>query len=813
MTMLRLLRAVAAFAVLLSGVVGFPVLFVRIVGFPVPDHLPSLREVAEVLSAPADGTLFVAGLEVVAWGAWAAFTLSVLVEVVAKLRGRSAVPRLSGLQGMQRVVAYLVASATLAVLTPGVSSAAALPDVIAVATAHPLGHTVTPDVESSPKERIYRVKEGDSLWGIADEELGSPRRWPKIWKANAGSRQPHGRTFTNPGVIHPGWKLRIPLKRSEISRAALPRQQPPAAEPTPAKPSITPSKQRESDDVVQLSSGSLVALSYAAGISTAYVAGRLHRRRRRIPPTADEPLGITPESEPPAPVLELHRAHRRAFAQRAEPVPADGELIQQEYSIDVPNQIHLGQRPDGSPLRVALEGPGLGLTGAGADDVVRYLIVDLLRQSSNYRVQIIICSALAEKLFGLSGEEVGQVGAALPGLVLAASHEDALRQFEEAYFMRTRIVLERESTDIGEVRRNDPGEALPAILLITDLDDEVYEHVTAPLTAGWRAGVGGLLLGSWPGGITCDIGETREVESAEGRDSESMMGARLFHINADEAAAHLRQLVPVEEDSPAPVTDDEPSDWPGSTLVRLTVLGHPAVHVRGRSEALTLSWLQLNMLTYLALHPNGVTRDQLATALWPDDLGKDIHNALRHLRGALVAATGHKSVEAKRVPFISASTTKDSAVYRIDRDLISVDLWDYEKALERIRSAVEPADRLVALTKAAELCTGELAEGLTAEWIDDQRYPLTRSQADVLAQLAEHLTDVDAEGALAALERARQLDPDTEETYFRIIRLQLRLDRRDDASRTAELLRQHQRSLGVPGDHRTEKRLSEVLHR
>jgi DNA-binding SARP family transcriptional activator len=113
--------------------------------------------------------------------------------------------------------------------------------------------------------------------------------------------------------------------------------------------------------------------------------------------------------------------------------------------------------------------------------------------------------------------------------------------------------------------------------------------------------------------------------------------------------------------------------------------------------------------------------------------------------------------------------------------------------------------------KAAELCTGEVAEGLTAEWIEDQRYPLTRSQADVLAQLAELLTEADAEGALTALERARELDPDTEETYFRIIRLQLRLDRRDDASRTAELLRQHQHSLGVSGDYRTERRLSEVL--
>ncbi|MFI7643658.1 hypothetical protein [Nonomuraea sp. NPDC049400] len=148
-----------------------------------------------------------------------------------------------------------------------------------------------------------------------------------------------------------------------------------------------------------------------------------------------------------------------------------------------------------------------------------------------------------------------------------------------------------------------------------------------------------------------------------------------------------------------------------------------------------------------------MTRDQLATALWPDDCGKDIHNALRHLRSALVTGTDYKSAEARRAPFISASTTKDSAIYRIDRKLISVDLWDYEAALEQVRTAADPADRLSALSRAARLCTGELGEGLTAEWIEEQRYPLTRSQADVLSQLAELLAAEDPEQALSATAR------------------------------------------------------------
>ncbi|MFG1705411.1 hypothetical protein ACFLIM_19655 [Nonomuraea sp. M3C6] len=825
MTVLRLLRALAASAVLLAAVVGFPILFYKITGLPLPDRLPTLRQIADKLTAPDDGTLFVTALELVAWGAWATFSFSVICEVVAKWRGRRIAPRLPGLRGMQRLAAYLVASATLTVLAPGVSDATAPPPVVAMAPLHPLGQAATTEVDSPSEERIYHVRKGDTLWDIADKELGSPRRWPMIWKLNARSRQPDGHTFADPGLIRPGWKLRLSLKRptpsdtsptteQPLATEASPKPRPSTSQPQP--PSLQPHPAHETTEAIRLSSGSLVALAYAAGISTAYVANRLYQRRRRIPPSSAEAVTVTPEPEPPAPVRELHHAHRQAFVERDEPPPSDGELIRRDYSIDVPEQIHLGQSADGSPLRIALEGPGIGLFGPGADAVVRYLLVDLLRQSSNYRVQVTVSAALAGRLFGLTEGDLHRIAGGLPGLLLAASHEQALRHFEETYFMRRRMVLERESSEIGDLRRTDPGEALPAILLITELDDEVYEHVTAPLMSAQSAGVGAVFLGSWPGGVTCEISSTHFVEAAEGRGSDALADGELFHTTAEEAAAHLRQLASVEcgvvVDIESASRDSQP-DCPGAALVRLTILGHPTVYVRDKGEPLPLSWLQLNTLTYLALNPNGVTRDQLTAALWPDDCGKDIHNALRHLRSALVAGTDYKSVEAKRAPFISASTTKDSAIYRIDRNLISVDLWDYESALEQVRTAVAPADRVAALSKTARLCTGELAEGLTAEWVEDHRYPLTRSQADILSQLAEHLVEEDPEQALSALERARELDPDTEETYFRIILLQVRLDRRDDASRTAELLRQHQRSLGLSGDYQTERRLAEVLRR
>jgi DNA-binding SARP family transcriptional activator len=823
MNLFRLLRPLAASAVLLAAVVGFPVLFSKLAGLPFPDHLPSQEQIANTLANPDDGSLFVRALELVAWCAWATFSFSVGCEVITRVRGRRLIPTLPGLHGMQRLAAYLVASASLAVIAPGVSNAAAPPPVVAMAPMHPLDQPVS--AEPATRERIYHVKKGDSLWRIADKELGTPRRWPKIWKHNAGSRQPDGQTFRSPAVIYPGWKLRLPFKSHKPARATPTAERPLAtnttAEPTPS--STTPQPQPSSTQVsyetgdreaIHLPSGSFVAMAYVAGISTAYVAGRLHRRRRRIPPPASEAVAITPEPEPPANIRDLHRAHRQTLADRAEPMPSDGELIRQDHSIDVPEQAHIGQSPDGSPIRVDLEGPGMGLTGPGALDVTRYLVVDLLRQSSNYRTQILICTALAEKLFGVPETDLQQVAAALPGLILAISHQSALRHFEETYFVRRRMVLERESSDIGELRQRDPGEVLPAVLLITELDDDVYEHVTAPLASAQSTGAGAMFLGSWPGGITCEVTDGHSVATAEGRTADLFVGAHLFHITAEEATAHVRQLASLHEtalEEAEPPPDDRQLNWTSETLVRLTILGHPTVHVHNQTQPVSLSWLQLNTLIYLALNPNGVTRDQLTTALWPDDLGKDIHNALRHLRNALVTASGYQNTDPKRAPFISASTTKDSAVYRLDSRLISVDLWDYETALEQIRTSQGSADRRTALSKAARLCTGELAQGLTAEWIEDQRYPLTRSQADVLAQLAELLSEDDAEQALSVLERSRKLDPDTEETYFRIIRLQLRLDRRDEASRTAELLRQHQRSLGVSGDSHTEKRLAKMF--
>lgn len=60
----------------------------------------------------------------------------------------------------------------------------------------------------------YTVKPGDTLWDIADEQLGDPTEWPEIWERNAGDDMGGGLSFDDPDLILPGWEL-------ELAEAAL----------------------------------------------------------------------------------------------------------------------------------------------------------------------------------------------------------------------------------------------------------------------------------------------------------------------------------------------------------------------------------------------------------------------------------------------------------------------------------------------------------------------------------------------------------------------------------------------------------------
>lgn len=58
--------------------------------------------------------------------------------------------------------------------------------------------------------RYYTVRPGDTLWSIAERELGSPQKWHKIYYCN---RLAIG---DDPNLIILGTKLHLPKWRSEL---------------------------------------------------------------------------------------------------------------------------------------------------------------------------------------------------------------------------------------------------------------------------------------------------------------------------------------------------------------------------------------------------------------------------------------------------------------------------------------------------------------------------------------------------------------------------------------------------------------------
>ena len=58
--------------------------------------------------------------------------------------------------------------------------------------------------------QTYVVRKGDSLWRIAEEQLGDPNRFADIAELNDGRRMPDGTVFSYVEFLQAGWVLIMP---------------------------------------------------------------------------------------------------------------------------------------------------------------------------------------------------------------------------------------------------------------------------------------------------------------------------------------------------------------------------------------------------------------------------------------------------------------------------------------------------------------------------------------------------------------------------------------------------------------------------
>ncbi|OUZ10235.1 hypothetical protein BHE97_07720 [Aeromicrobium sp. PE09-221] len=208
---------IAAFAI------GMPPLLLAIGATPWRES-----NIGTILTSPDDGTLLLLVFAVVAWLVWVLLALLCALEVVAVIRGVPA-PRLPGLGPLQDQIGRLVAvAALLFVAAPAVApaftpqpahAASETPQQVALSTvAAPLTEPATAaapvasaDTDVATTTVDYTVRRGDSLWKIAEEQLGDPMRFREIVNLNPDALQ--GRAdFINPGMV-----LRLPSDAATTS--------------------------------------------------------------------------------------------------------------------------------------------------------------------------------------------------------------------------------------------------------------------------------------------------------------------------------------------------------------------------------------------------------------------------------------------------------------------------------------------------------------------------------------------------------------------------------------------------------------------
>lgn len=364
------LSGLGAILLIAAFAIGMPPLLLAIGATPWRES-----NIGTILTSPDDGTLLLLVFAVVAWLVWVLLASLCALEVVAVIRGVPA-PRLPGLGPLQDQIGHLVAvAALLFVAAPAVApaftpqpahAAPETPQQVVLPAAAPHAETsaaaapvVSADADVATTTVDYTVRRGDSLWKIAQEQLGDPMRFREIVSLNPDGLQGHA-DFINPGMV-----LRLPSDAATTSKEA--DETPLAEETYVVEPGDTlweiadeklgagerfPEIFEASRDTVQadgqrLTDPDLIRPGWELTVPSTSTS-------TAVPPVADPPVGLEP-IEP-------------------EPEPNRGEPGSPEVT-DIPSPDHIEQdsaaevqAEDSDPGEVA-GAPGWlvpGLAGAGA---------------------------------------------------------------------------------------------------------------------------------------------------------------------------------------------------------------------------------------------------------------------------------------------------------------------------------------------------------------------------------------------------------------------------------------------------------------
>lgn len=214
--------------------------------------------------------------------------------------------------------------------------------------------------------------------------------------------------------------------------------------------------------------------------------------------------------------------------------------------------------------------------------------------------------------------------------------------------------------------------------------------------------------------------------------------------------------------APTPRADPQPPPGPGrlptpvpATAAYLTLLGSCHLTAAGKPIHLRRT-ASLQILAYLAVHPQGTTRNELTHTIWPhlppSTISQRLHTTLTDLRQQL------------RTLLDDDPVTNHDGHYRLNARAIASDLQQWRAAAHAMTHAVGTTAQLHACRDVIDQYRGELGAGHTWPWLTPAREQARRTVIDAYSVLAEH---TDPDEALNWLQHAIAIDPYNEPLHHR----------------------------------------------
>jgi DNA-binding SARP family transcriptional activator len=565
---------------------------------------------------------------------------------------------------------------------------------------------------------------------------------------------------------------------------------------------------------IRLPSRGWVSLGLAALIAAVASLLRL-QRRRRAQLSFPIPARFTAQPAPiPASLAPVGAAGLRHLPTRDdEPHRPAAPVVPAPIGLDT----------DGDEVSLFdLSGRGLALAGDAAESAARAVLAAALAtgatQSTEARPVVVTTAELLARLLpaGAALHGLDPDGTSYDGerLIVLADVAAAVTHAEEEMIVRRRLL---DTFDLDTIEalneRTDHAETQPPYVLLIEATPRHAARIHAVGAHRAALQLHPVVLGELDGIPTAEAAGVARPSTLTADDLAAVLTMLTdatarpepgHDIDLDPAPSHPAAApyeMSAEPDEPVPA---QPSEVPAP--VRLRVLGPVLVETETGAVATGMRSGSYTVLASLAAHPGGRTLDQLAADLHPDTTpstaGKRIRTDISTTRRVLRAATGN--AEAMFVVYDPATGR-----YRLDPELIAVDLWQMLTAIEAANTADDDTRVLALLRRAAELYGGDFADGTDLTWITDYATTYRHQILSVLARIAELLEADHPDQAVTALERALEFDPVNEELYQRIIRIHGRAGRPDAVRRTLRRLEDRLADLGGAEPSEATRRVAE----